>query len=144
MLKATAWSLFSGGLLAAGFAYVYARRASARRVSDELQQHALQDAPVSQALIDALEEPLPADDEQIEIELVDVDSVEERGESYDATSPDDLGALWLARATQTSGVHTSSSLDDEDFVDDDDELDPGGRPTEPPQQPFGALHKESR
>ena len=143
MLKATAWSLFSGGLLAAGFAYVYARRASARRVSGDSQQLSLSDAQ-TRALNSALEEPLPPDDEQIEIELIDVDLAEERGESYDATSPDDLGALWLARATQTSGAHTSTSLDEEEFADEDDQLDPGGRPTEPPQQPLAAAYKEPR
>jgi hypothetical protein len=144
MLKATAWSLLSGGLLAAGFAYVYARRANARQITGD-RQRSLQDADTrSQALMEALAEPLPADDEQIEIELVDVDSLEEREESYDATSPDDLGALWLARATQTSGAHTSTSLGDEEFADEDDEVDPNGRPTEPPRQSLTAAQKEPR
>jgi hypothetical protein len=96
----------------------------------------------SQALAEVLEEPALTEDE-LEIELVDIDSVEERGESYDATSPDDLGALWLSRATQTSGEHRSSSLRDEDFLDEDDALDPGGRPTEPPTQSLNESHKDS-
>lgn len=145
MLKSTVWSLFSGGLVAAGFAYVYSRRASARRVTGESrQQSSLQDAERSQALMDALAEPLPVDDEQIEIELVDVDSLEQQDESYDAISPDDLGALWLARATQTSEAHASSSVDNDEFADLNDELDPSGRPTEPPPPPLPAVHKDPR
>lgn len=147
MLKATAWSLLSGGLLAAGFAYAYAhtRRANARRVAGDSSPRSLLEADLrAEALREALEEPWSEGGEEIEIELLDIDSAEERGEAYDASSPDELGALWLARATQTSGEHTSTSIDDDAFEDEDVDLDPAGRPTEPPEEPRDAPHKPSR
>ena len=65
---------------------------------------------------------------------VDIDTLAEEEEPYDATSPDELGALWLARATQTSGVHPSVANQGAALEDLDDELDPAGRPTDPPEE----------
>lgn len=148
MLKATAWSLLGGSVMAAGFAYAYTRRANARRVAGDVSRGSLlgasDDEEPSEALgllIAESGEAAPGS-EDVEIEWVDIDSVEARGEAYDASSPDELGALWLARATQTSGEHTSTSEDDELFEDEDDELDPAGRPTEPPEERRG--HDRSR
>lgn len=148
MLKGMAWSLLSGGFLAAGFAYVYAQRARARarRVAGDSERRLLaEDGTRSQLLKEALEEPLPADAEEIEIELLDLDldlaeAQAEAEEAYDSTSPDALGALWLARATQTSGVHTSPGIE-EDF-DTEDDLDPAGRPTQPPEERRGLTAKK--
>lgn len=144
MLKATAWSLLSGGFLAAGFAYVSARRAHARQVAGDAERQRLADDSVrSQLLKEALDEPLLADVEEIEIELLDIDEEVARAEAeeaYDSTTPDALGALWLARATQTSGAHISPSIEEEDFGTEDD-LDPAGRPTEPPAERQGSAAK---
>jgi len=150
MLKATTWSLLSGGVLAAGAAYVFAQRARVRRafggstqrslVGDVGENNLVSDTQASTA---ALEEPALGDIEELEIELVDIDSMAEEEEGYDASSPDDLGALWLSRATQTSGERASPGIEN-DGLDDEDELDPAGRPTEPPQVRMEATNKEPR
>lgn len=144
MLKATAWSLFGGSVMAAGFAYAYTRRANARRVAGDVSPRLAFGASDDEALSLLIAESGEAapGSEDVEIEWVDIDSVDARGEAYDASSPDELGALWLARATQTSGEHTSASKEDEVFDDEDDDLDPAGRPTEPPEQRRG--HDPSR
>jgi len=84
MLKATTWSLLSGGVLAAGAAYVFAQRARVRRafggstqrslVGDVGENNLVSDTQASTA---ALEEPALGDIEELEIELVDIDSMAE-------------------------------------------------------------------
>lgn len=145
MLKAMTWSLFSGGFFAVGFAYVYARRAYARRLAGDAAERSLVEARArSQAIADTLEAPYPGEegDLELDIELVDIDAMQETEEAYDATSPDDLGALWLARATQTSGAHRSSRIEVTSF-DDEDGVDAAGRPTEPPQEPHDSTREDS-
>lgn len=127
MLKSTTLSLVSGGVLAAGLAYLYARRAQQRRLHERSEPAWLDAGPDGQRLPDAADELLGFDD--VIVEFVDIDALPDDDEEYDATSPGNLGALWLSRATQTSGVPASrdASLDDEA-----DDFDPAGRPTEPP------------
>ena len=74
-----------------------------------------------------------------ETDYARLDAMTDEDEAYDATSPDNLGALWLSRATQTSGVRPSPGIEDEAFEDEDD-LDPAGRPTEPPAEPVVPSH----
>ncbi|HWA76998.1 MAG TPA: hypothetical protein VG937_31905 [Polyangiaceae bacterium] len=133
MIKAAAWSLLGGSFLTAGLAYVYARRAQLRRLRSEPEPAPLEASGGGFTLPLIEEDSLLADDE-IDIEIVDIDTLAEEEEPYDATSPDELGALWLARATQTSGVHPSVANQGAALEDLDDELDPAGRPTDPPEE----------
>lgn len=142
MMKATTLSLFSGGLLAAGFAYAYAKQARIRRSEAESSGRARAMAfpgdPELQSFDDALSAG-EADEIELEIELVDLDAMTDDDEAYDAISPDDLGALWLSRATQTSGVRASPGIEGVAFGEDDD-VDPAGRPTDPPGEPVAPKH----
>ena len=132
MIKTATWSLLGGSFLTAGFAYMYARRAQLRRLRSQ-PEPALEVGSGGLTLPVIEEDSLLSDgdlSDEIDVEIVDIDTLSEEEEPYDATSPDELGALWLARATQTSGEHTSGAgLVLEDL---EEELDPAGRPTDPP------------
>ncbi len=65
----------------------------------------------------------PNEVDEIDIDLLDTDR--EDDEDYSALSPAELGAAWLARATQTR------STPPEARDSNPGELDPAGRPTDP-------------
>jgi hypothetical protein len=131
MIKTATLSLLGGSFLTAGLAYMYARRAQLRRLSSQPEPASLEPGSGGLALPVIEEDSLLADGE-IEVEIVDIDTLADEEEPYDATSPDELGALWLARATQTSGEHTSGA--GAALEDLEEELDPAGRPTDPPEE----------
>lgn len=154
MIKTTTLSLLSGGLLAAGFAYAYARQVRGRRSADGSQrdtdhtEHSTLEAILRTETNLRMDSELESFDdmspdsaaEEIDIELVDLDAVADEEEAYDAISPDDLGALWLSRATQTSGERRSPSIEGQAALGDESDVDPAGRPTDPPDEPIAPKH----
>jgi hypothetical protein len=132
MIKTATWSLLGGSFLTAGFAYMYARRAQLRRLRSQPEPTPLEEVGSGGLALPIIEEDSLLADGEIDVEIVDIDTLADEEEPYDATSPDELGALWLARATQTSGEHTSGAgVAPEDL---EEELDPAGRPTDPPEE----------
>lgn len=63
----------------------------------------------------------PNASDEIDIDLLDLDADDDE---YSALSPSELGAVWLARATQTRSTPPEPR-------DSTPELDPAGRPTDP-------------
>jgi hypothetical protein len=124
-LKIAALTLLGGVVLGAGFSYAWRRTprvfppVSAARIAPiaDWQAALTRSDDAVQALMDQAAE--------VEVELVDADFDE--GEGYDTVSFDDLGAQWLARATQTSGARVSPSYGDADELDPHPSWKPGRR-----------------
>jgi len=125
MNKVAPWSLRIGALFAAGLVYAYHRRSNTRLVYGGSRSDSAAGA-FDESLLPPLNNDVYVEalDDDI-VEFVSLDSIDP-DDPFDAIAPEDLGVQWLARATQTLGAPTSKGV--EEF----DELDPSGRPTDLP------------